>query len=112
MLSEAAEELADRLRARLGDRPGITETRMFGGFAFMLLGNMVVAATKSGSLLARVGPERFAEALRRPGAAPVHMGERQMRGFVEVTDDGIDTDAALADWLDYAMAFVRTLPPK
>jgi hypothetical protein len=41
-MSEASEELADRIRAIIGHRPGVTEKRMFGGNGFMLNGNMVV----------------------------------------------------------------------
>ena len=36
------EELADRVRAQLGDEPGLTERKMFGGIAWMLAGNMAV----------------------------------------------------------------------
>jgi len=32
--------LADRIRKRLGKRPGLTEKKMFGGIAFLLNGNM------------------------------------------------------------------------
>jgi TfoX/Sxy family transcriptional regulator of competence genes len=111
-MSIASDELAERVRAIVGHKPGVVEKRMFGGIGFMLFGNMVVAAMKSGALLARVGPERYEEAKRRPGAAEMHMGKRRMSGFLEVTDEGIDSDEALKDWLDYSETFVRTLPPK
>ncbi len=111
-MSAASEELADRIRAIIGHRPGVTEKKMFGGFGFMLNGNMVVGAMKSGALLMRVGPERFDEACRRPGAAPMVMGERRMKGFVEVTDEGIEDDDALKDSIAYAWTFAETLPAK
>ena len=111
-MSPAAEELADRIRALIGHKPGITEKKMFGGICFLLYGNMVVGSMKSGALLMRVGPERYEDALARPGTGPMIMGDRQMSGFVEVTDDGIADDDALKDSLDYAEAFVATLPPK
>ncbi|MEV5631006.1 hypothetical protein [Micromonospora tulbaghiae] len=37
------EDLANRVRERLGREPGITERRMFGGLAMMLRGNTAVA---------------------------------------------------------------------
>jgi hypothetical protein len=37
--------LADEIRARIGDNPGLTERQMFGGIAFMLIGNMAVGVT-------------------------------------------------------------------
>ena len=38
------EALADRIRQLLGDEPGLTEKKMFGGLAFLIGGNMAVAA--------------------------------------------------------------------
>lgn len=111
-MSVASEELADRIRELIGHKPGVTEKKMFGGFGFMLNGNMVVGAMKSGALLMRVGPDRHEEAKRRPGAQPMVQGGREMAGFVEVTDDGITDDDALKESIDYAWSFVKTLPPK
>lgn len=111
-MSEAADELADRLRALIGHRPGVTEKKMFGGVGFMHYGNMIAGAMRSGALLVRVGPARHDEARTRPGATPMLQGGKEMRGFVEVTDEGIETDEALLDWIAYSEKFVKTLPPK
>jgi TfoX/Sxy family transcriptional regulator of competence genes len=85
---------------------------MFGAVAFMLDGNMLVATMKDGALLVRTGKEGADEALNRPGAGQMTMGERTMSGYVQVTGDAIEDDEALQAWLDLALAFVRTLPPK
>lgn len=111
-MSAQSEELASRIRAVLGLRPDIEEKRMFGGVAFMLNGNMMVGPLKDGSLLARCGKENYAEALQRPGAGPMTFTGREMAGFVEVSADAIETDEALADWIDYSERFVRTMPAK
>jgi hypothetical protein len=110
-VSEAADELTDRLRALLGHRPGITEKRMMGGSCFMHHGNMICGALKSGGLLVRTGPDLYAAALDRPGAQAMHQGERQVTGFVEVTDDLEDEDN-LKSWVDFVLPFVKSLPPK
>lgn len=111
-MSEASEELAERIRALIGHRPGVSEKKMFGGFGFMLNGNMVAGAMKSGALLLRVGPDRHAEATTLPGAAPMVHGGRKRVGIVEVTDEGIEDEDALRSMIDYAWQFVETLPPK
>ena len=111
-MSVASEELADRIRALIGHKPGITEKKMFGGFGFMLNGNMVCGAMKSGALLMRVGPHRHEEAKARPGATTFDQGGREMVGFIQVTDQGIEDDEALENWIDYSWSFVATLPPK
>jgi len=111
-VSAASDEMAGRIRAILANRPEIVEKKMFGGVGFMLNGNILVGTTAKGALMARVAPDRVEEALARPGAAIMHMGDKPMKGFLSVTDQGIETDDALADWIAYCETFVRTLPPK
>jgi hypothetical protein len=111
-MSPASEELADRIRAIVGARVGVTEKKMFGGMCFMLNGNMVVGSMKDGSMLMRVGPDRHEEAKRRPGITPMIQGGREMVGFVLAADEGIDDDDAIKQSIDYAWSFVKTLPPK
>jgi hypothetical protein len=110
-MSEASEELAERIRGLIGHRPGVTEKKMFGGRSFLLFGNMLCAAMRNGNLLARVGAASAAEAGARPHAEPMIHAGRHMTGFVEVSD-GIGHDDELADWLDVIWTFVSTLPPK
>ncbi len=60
------EGLAERVRDALGDRVDVTERKMFGGLAFMARGHMFVGILGD-TLMARVGPGRYVEALRLPG---------------------------------------------
>lgn len=110
-MSVASNELADRVRALIGHKPGMTEKKMFGGYGLMLNGNMICGTLSSGNLLLRVGAELHAEAISRPGAQTMHHGGRDMIGFVEVSDD-IEDDDGLYSWLDFSMNFVKTLPSK
>lgn len=103
------DDLVDRLRAALPGK-GISEKKMFGGTGFMLDGNMV-AGTFRGGLLMRVGKERHEEALTRPGAGPMLMRGRPIDGYVLVDGKSLAA-AAVASWVQLALAFVRTLPPK
>ncbi len=111
-MSEASEALATRIRAQIGDDPNVTEKRMFGGFCFMLNGNMLVGPLKDGALLVRVGKDGHAEALALPGASEMTFTGRSMGGFVEVRGETIDSDAGLAEWIARATDFVATLAPK
>jgi TfoX/Sxy family transcriptional regulator of competence genes len=83
---------------------------MFGGLCFMLNGNMVAGTSKRG-LLVRVGKDQRPDALARPNAKPMEMGGRLMQGYIFV-DPAPRDQPALQDWLELAVAFVRTLPPK
>ncbi|MBU1305457.1 MAG: TfoX/Sxy family protein [Alphaproteobacteria bacterium] len=85
---------------------------MFGAIAFMLDGNMLVATMKDGALLVRTGKEAQAEALTRPGAGVMSMTGRIMSGYVQVSGDALEDDEDLQAWIEIALAFVRTLPPR
>lgn len=111
-MSYASDELSDRIRETLGYRLPVAEQKMFGGRAFMLAGNMVVAVMKEGSLLVRVGKENQEQFLAEPGASPMRMGARTMAGFLKVSGDVLEDDETLARWIGAALSFVRTLPPK
>ncbi|TIV97503.1 MAG: TfoX/Sxy family protein [Mesorhizobium sp.] len=106
----AVDPMVERLRAALGQR-AFTEQKMFGGTCFMLNGNMLIGTSKRG-LLVRVGKEAHAAAAAQPHARPMEMGGRSMEGYVHVAPEGTATNADLAGWLDRALAFVETLPPK
>ena len=105
-----ADDLIARVRQALGSRP-IAEQKMFGGVCFMLGGNMLVGTSPRG-LMVRTGKDAYEEALARPHAEAMRQGERVMPGYVVVGPEGIARDADLASWLDLALAFVGTLPPK
>jgi TfoX/Sxy family transcriptional regulator of competence genes len=105
------QDLASRVRRALADAGAIREVKMFGGVGFMLNGNMVAAASLKRGLLLRVGKDQHRQALSRPGTRPMVMKGRQLEGYLYVDPTSLD-DAALADWLRLASAFVKTLPEK
>ncbi len=105
------EELARRVRDLLGDEPGTTERRMFGGLAFMVGGHMAVVASGRGGLMVRHDPEA-ADLLDRPHVEPVEMRGREMTGFLRVDDAGLTDDEALAGWVRVGLERARSLPPK
>ena len=77
------QDLLTCVRALLGGARAVKEIKMFGGIAFMLNGNLLVAASIRG-LLARVGKDAEREALMRPGATPMIMRGRLMNGYIRV----------------------------
>ncbi|HEX4145666.1 MAG TPA: TfoX/Sxy family protein [Pirellulales bacterium] len=103
--------LADRVRQTLRQTRGIAEKRMFGGLTFLLHGNLLVGVWQS-SLIARLGPDQAAEALRQPHVRPFDITGRPMKAWVMIEPDGLDSDRDLADWIERATGFVVTLPAK
>ena len=79
------EELADRIRELLAGEPGLTEQKMFGGLAFLIGGNMAIAASGQGGLL---------------------------RGWLRVDAEDVRTKRELARWAKIGTAYARSLPAK
>ncbi len=104
------EYTADLLRTALASRNGISEKKMFGGVCFLLNGNML-CGTGEDRFMFRVGKELEAEAMARPGAAPMDFTGRKMGGFVYVDADAA-MEAGLESWIDLAARFVGSMPPK
>jgi TfoX/Sxy family transcriptional regulator of competence genes len=106
------EELAERIRALLADEPGVTERRMFGGLAFLIGGNMAVAASGQGGLMLRVDPDATDALAGKPHAGPMEMRGRTMQGWLRVADEGVATDDQLEPWVRRGVTSARSLPPK
>lgn len=106
------ELLSDRIRAQLDTVDGVTEKRMFGGLAFLVGGNMAVAASGKGGLMVRVPPERTPELLAEPGAGPMEMRGKSIDGWLRVESGAVDDEAALRAWIGRGVDYARSLPPK
>jgi len=104
------QDLAASVRVALTGAGTVREVRMFGGIGFMLNGHLIAGASQRG-LLVRVGKERQAEALGRPGARPMVMRGRAMEGYIRVAAPALDA-RTVQFWVRLAVRYVRTLPPK
>ncbi len=103
-------KLAEQMRMALKSRPGIVEKKMFGGYCWMLNGNML-CGVEVGRFMFRVGKDQEAKALSLPGAAPMDITGRPMRGFIWV-QAGHAEGRELKRWIELAADFVGALPPK
>ena len=106
------EDLADRIRRLLGDRPGLSEKKMFGGLAFLVGGNMAVAARGGGGILVRVDPDESEQLAATTTAYPMEMRGRPMTGWLRVDAAAVVDDAPLAEWVEGGAAYAASLPPK
>jgi TfoX/Sxy family transcriptional regulator of competence genes len=104
------EALAERVRRRIG--AGATEKKMFGGLAFLVGGNMAVAASGQGGLLVRADPAESDELVASTPATLMEMRGRSMNGWLRVASEDVQTDAALAEWIDRGVACAQSLPAK
>lgn len=105
-------DLADRMRELLAGEPDLTEQQMFGGLAFLIGGNMAVAASGQGGALVRVDPEQSDHLLATSGARPMEMRGRSMRGWLRLESDDLRTKRQLEKWVEMGATYARSLPPK
>jgi TfoX/Sxy family transcriptional regulator of competence genes len=106
------EELADRVRGLIGSEPALTEQKMFGGLAFLIGGNMAVAASGQGGLLVRVDPADSDALVEGTNASLMEMRGRRMRGWLRVDADDVRGDRELAEWVERGTTYARSLPAK
>ena len=105
------EGLAERLRELFPEHAGIAEKKMFGGLCLLARGHMFVGIVGE-ALMARVGPDAYAAALRRPHARVMDFTGKPMNGYVFVDPPGYAEDRDLKRWVDESLKFVATLPEK
>ena len=106
------EDLAERIRALVAPEAGVTEKRMFGGLAFLVNGNMAVAASGQGGILVRVDPERSDELVATTKARPMQRRGSEMGGWLRVNADDVRTKRELAGWVKLGTSNARSLPAK
>jgi hypothetical protein len=106
------EDLANRIRELLAAEEGVTELKMFGGLAFLIGGNMAVAASGQGGLLVRCDPDQTEKLIAKPHARRFEMRGREMDGWLRVDDDGVRTKRQLEPWVKVGAGYARSLQAK
>jgi hypothetical protein len=106
------EELARRIRELVASEAGLTEKKMFGGLAFLIGGNMAIAASGQGGVMVRVGPDESDTLLATTNARLVEMRGRQMQGWMRVDLPDVRTKQQLARWVGIGVSYARSLPAK
>ncbi len=105
------EELAARIRDLLADEAGVAEKKMFGGLAFLMNGNLAVAASGQGGLLVRVDPAESAELVETTPATEMEMRGRSMAGWLRLESAELESNE-LVPWVNRGVAYARSLPAK
>jgi len=104
--------LAERLRELVGGEPGVVEQRMFGGLAFLINGNMSVAASGQGGLLVRVDPDEAGAWIDGTSVTPMVMRGREMNGWLRVDSAAVRSRSQLEGWVARGVGYARSLPAK
>jgi TfoX/Sxy family transcriptional regulator of competence genes len=106
------EDLADRIRELVAGQKGLTEKKMFGGLAFLIRGNMAVAASGQGGILVRVDPDASAKLQATTKATPMVMRGKAMDGWLRVDAEHVHQKRQLSSWVERGVTYARSLPAK
>jgi hypothetical protein len=103
--------LEDLIREDLPRDLDLTEKAMFGGWAWLLNGNLLLGAREDG-MLARLGKGRDGWALALDDIGPMIARGKAMGGWVRAGAKAYGEDALRRRLIAAALEFVRALPGK
>lgn len=104
--------LVARFDAVAGRHPEARKRKMFGYPALFVGGNMATGLFAD-RWVVRMGPQDTTDLLALEDAAPfAPMPGRAMTGWTLLPRAVVDDDTALDGWVERALAFAGSLPPK
>lgn len=98
------ETLADRIRKALAHLPEVEEKRMFRGVAFMVDGKMCVNVSGN-EMMCRIDPDIYNELIQKKGCGPMLMKGREMKGYVLVSEEGMENNNEFDYWIGLSLDF-------
>jgi len=97
--------LADRINRILTEKNiSFVDKKMMGGLCYMVDNKMCVGIVKD-ELMARIGPDQYEEALKKPGCKEMNFTGRAMKGYVFLDAEAIDMEEDLAYWIQLCINF-------
>src|SRR5437016_4456968 len=93
------EGLANRIQELLVGESGVSEKKMFGGLAFLVRGNMAIAASGEGGILVRADPGQSDKLVSTTNARVAVMRGRPMNGWLRVAPEHVRTKRQLDKWV-------------
>ena len=103
--------LAARLDEIMSGMLEMEVTRMFGGYGFLMNGNMCVGIWND-MLVIRIGTEGWDAIAGDTHVRPMDLTGRVMRGWAMIAPEGLGEDDQLQRYVDMAIMFCAGLPPK
>ncbi|MGD9960387.1 TfoX/Sxy family protein [Nocardioides sp.] len=104
------EVLAGRIRQLVAGAPGLSEKRMFGGYAFLIDGHLAVSASSRGGLLLRVDPAHTDELVDDLHVRRFEMAGRAMDGWLGIDAEAVESEDDLRAWISRGISYARSLP--
>ena len=110
--SKSPPELVERFGAITAGR-GDTDRRQMFGYPSLFVGGNLVTGLHESTWFVRLAERDREELLRLPGAGPfMPMPGRAMGGYTVMPASVVADEAAVRRWVELAIDFGRSLPPK
>lgn len=103
--------LATRLDEMMAGMLDMETTTMFGGYGFMMNGHICVGIWND-RLVIRIGTAAWNDIKDDPHVGPMDLTGKIMKGWAMVDPEGVSEDEDLRRYVDMAILFCATLPPK
>jgi hypothetical protein len=103
--------LEELLNDDLAKVSGVTQKGMFGGWAWLVNGNLLCGSRDDG-MLVRLGKSNDSWALKISGIKPMLSGKRHMQGWIRVGPKVYGDDTLRLKLLNAALDFNKSLPRK
>ena len=98
------EKLADRIREKMAEVPGVEEKHMFGGIAFMVNNKMCVGIIKD-EMMCRIDPDIHDECVEKEGCRTMDFNKKPMKGFVMIDPFGMRNQETFDYWINLALEY-------
>jgi len=98
------ENLTIKIREALAEIPKVEEKRMFRGVTFMVDNKMCISVGDN-RIMCRIDPAIHEEAIKSKACQTVIMKERDYKGYVYISEEGIATKEDFDYWIGLALAF-------
>jgi TfoX/Sxy family transcriptional regulator of competence genes len=99
-------DLADRIRERLSEVPGIevSEKKMFSGLSFLVNGKMCINVSHD-NLMCRYHPDLEEEVSEKNGFLPMIMKGKQLKGYCYVEPSGFQKKDDFEYWIKICLDY-------
>lgn len=101
----------EQVRRLLVHIPDVEEKKMFGSIGFIVNGKLCIGVGDHTDhiMMVRVGPRKYEESLKRSGSHPAIMRGREMKGYVFLTEEALESEEDLDYWVGLALDFNKQL---
>lgn len=105
------EKRTEQVRELLAHIPDVSEKKMFGSIGFIVNGKLCIGVGdhKDHNMMVRIGPQAYEDALQRKGVLPAIMRGREMKGYVFLLEEAVQTQKELEYWVELALKFNKEL---